>query len=328
MADLAHPPRKPLPTRPAMFAPPSRQPSNATVSSSTLAATISRSSSARTATTMVGPPPPGYVARMRRQKATVWCDRAQAEDPREAHARRVAKQRALLEVQARGPTGGHSTGGGRSSTLASTGKIRHSSASKPTAFTTGTMVGAAVPLRLSANEIGSAEDDTDLNSTSTPGDGLHRRTGSGRSSAGSARLSRPAPPPAGAPPPIPAPPLSPPFAPRRRCRPATPTRTTPSHHHHHHHSSPSLHSFPRPPMSSSSLSSVAGRDEPVLDYYYSYANPLHDVKMTTSSIGGGGGGGGTGVHGLEHHHSNAMVVEHGNAFRNFSRYQASDLGRI
>ncbi|KAI2244225.1 hypothetical protein LOZ05_000167 [Ophidiomyces ophidiicola] len=154
MADLAHPPRKPLPTRPAMFAPPSRQPSNATVSSSTLAATISRSSSARTATTMVGPPPPGYVARMRRQKATVWCDRAQAEDPREAHARRVAKQRALLEVQARGPTGGHSTGGGRSSTLASTGKIRHSSASKPTAFTTGTMVGAAVPLRLSANEIG------------------------------------------------------------------------------------------------------------------------------------------------------------------------------
>ncbi|KAI2216716.1 hypothetical protein LOZ17_004165 [Ophidiomyces ophidiicola] len=139
MADLAHPPRKPLPTRPAMFAPPSRQPSNATVSSSTLAATISRSSSARTATTMVGPPPPGYVARMRRQKATVWCDRAQAEDPREAHARRVAKQRALLEVQARGPTGGHSTGGGRSSTLASTGKIRHSSASKPTAFTTGTM---------------------------------------------------------------------------------------------------------------------------------------------------------------------------------------------
>ncbi|KAI1963985.1 hypothetical protein LOZ58_001846 [Ophidiomyces ophidiicola] len=194
MADLAHPPRKPLPARPAMFAPPSRQPSNATVSSSTLAASISRSSSARTATTMVGPPPPGYVARMRRQKATVWCDRAQAEDPREAHARRVAKQRALLEVQARGPTGGHSTGGGRSSTLASTGKIRHSSASKPTVFTTGTMVGAAVPLRLSANEIGSAEDDADLNSTSTPGDGLHRRTGSGRSSAGSARLSRPAPP--------------------------------------------------------------------------------------------------------------------------------------
>ncbi|KAI1937337.1 hypothetical protein LOZ66_004255, partial [Ophidiomyces ophidiicola] len=135
---------------------------------------------------------------------------------------------------------------------------------------------------------------------------------------------RPAPPPAGAPPPIPAPPLSPPFAPRRRYRPATPTRTTTTPNHHHHHSSSStLHSFPRPPMSSSSS---VGRDEPVPGYYYSFANPLHDVKM--SSIGGGGGGGAD-VHGLEqHHHSNAMVVEHGNAFRNFSRYQASDLGRI
>lgn len=45
------------------------------------------------------------------------------------------------------------------------------------------MIGAGVPLRLSANEIGTADDDDDRDSLP-----LHRRTGSGRSSAGSSRF--------------------------------------------------------------------------------------------------------------------------------------------
>ncbi|WEW56086.1 hypothetical protein PRK78_001521 [Emydomyces testavorans] len=165
---------------------PSRHPSNATVSTtstggnpnpsrhmSTLQNNVRRSSSSRTSNSQVG-----YVALMRKQKATVWCDRAQVEDPREAHQRRVAKHRALLEVQGGG-------GSARTSTLASGGKIRHSSAIKSLPFTTGTMVGAGVPLRLSANEIGSADDDFD----NPDGPTHHRRTGSGRSSVGSNRLT-------------------------------------------------------------------------------------------------------------------------------------------
>ncbi|EEP79010.1 predicted protein [Uncinocarpus reesii 1704] len=167
---------------------PSRRPSNATVSTTSTGGNphpsrhmsasqnnVRRSSSGRTASSQVG-----YVALMRRQKATVWCDRSQTEDPREAHQRRVAKQRAILEVQGGG-------GSGRTSTLISSGKIRHSSATKASPFTTGTMVGAGVPLRLSANEIGNADDDLDNQDGST----YHRRTGSGRSSAGSNRLQRP-----------------------------------------------------------------------------------------------------------------------------------------
>lgn len=166
---------------------PSRRPSNATTSTTSTSGNphssrymsasqgnVRRSSSSRTPSS-----PPGYVALMRRQKATVWCERSQAEDPREAHQRRVAKQRALLEVQGGG-------GSGRTSTLTSSGKIRHSAATKISSSTTATMVGSGVPLRLSANEIGNADDDWDIN-----GDGstYHRRTGSGRSSAGSHRFT-------------------------------------------------------------------------------------------------------------------------------------------
>ena len=39
-----------------------------------------------------------YVALLRRQKATVWCDRSQTQDPRLAQAQRQAKMRAALEV--------------------------------------------------------------------------------------------------------------------------------------------------------------------------------------------------------------------------------------
>ena len=110
---------------------------------------------------------------MRRQRATVWSDRAQTEDPRLLAQRRAAKQRAMLEVQ-----GGVS---GRSSTLLSGGKIRHNATAKGLSFNTSTMVGTGVPLRLSANEVGEEEDDMDRNQM------LHRRPGSGRSSTGSTR---------------------------------------------------------------------------------------------------------------------------------------------
>lgn len=109
---------------------------------------------------------------MRRQKGTVWCDRAQPEDPRLQAQKRAAKQRAYLELH----------GGSRSGTLAS-GKIRHHSGkSGPTSFSPSTLVGATVPVRLSANEVG--DDDTDDHSSE--GGLYHRHTsGSARSSLGS-----------------------------------------------------------------------------------------------------------------------------------------------
>ncbi|OAT04840.1 hypothetical protein BDBG_01334 [Blastomyces gilchristii SLH14081] len=134
-------------------------------------ADIRRSSSSRSGH---APAPIGYVALMRKQKATVWCDRAQQEDPRVVAQRRAAKQRAAIEVHG---------GGGWSAPLTSTGKIRHNTSSRSMSYNTGTMVGAGVPLRLSANEVGDGEDDKD-----NDGPPFHRRTGSGRSSTGSSRF--------------------------------------------------------------------------------------------------------------------------------------------
>lgn len=113
----------------------------------------------------------GYVALMRRQKATVWCDRAQPEDARMREQALRDKKRAYLEVH----------GTGRSSTIAS-GKIRHGTKAGMD-FSPSNLVGAKVPVRLSANEIG--EDDDDARSNEERG--MHRRTGSGRSSLGSNR---------------------------------------------------------------------------------------------------------------------------------------------
>lgn len=152
--------------------PPSRRMSTATTSTNStgnhpVSATtdIRRSTSSRSANAQLG-----YVALMRRQKATVWCDRAQAEDPR-LRAQKVAdKKRAYLEV--------HGAGAGRTGTLGS-GKHKHGG--KTTDFSPSTLVGASVPVRLSANEVG---DDAEQDTHSDNGL-LHRRTGSGRSSLGS-----------------------------------------------------------------------------------------------------------------------------------------------
>lgn len=152
--------------------PPSRRLSSATTSTNSTGnpaapfSDIQRSASSRSAQGQLG-----YVALMRRQKATVWCDRSQPEDPR-LRAQKVAdKKRAYLEV--------HGAGAGRKGPLAG-GKNKHG-AKGAADFSASTLVGAKVPVRLSANEIGDAEDDARSDSGFP-----YRRTGSGRSSIGSA----------------------------------------------------------------------------------------------------------------------------------------------
>ncbi|RAL01997.1 uncharacterized protein BO80DRAFT_353348 [Aspergillus ibericus CBS 121593] len=126
---------------------------------------IRRSTSSRSANAQLG-----YVALMRRQKATVWCDRAQPEDPRLRAQKLVDKKRAYLEV--------HGAGAGRTGTLGS-GKNKHGGKGT-TDFSPSTLVGATVPVRLSANEVGDADEDAHSD-RGFP----YRRTGSGRSSLGS-----------------------------------------------------------------------------------------------------------------------------------------------
>lgn len=116
---------------------------------------------------------------MRRQKATVWCDRAQSEDARLRAQKAAEKKRALREV--------HGTGSGRTGTLASSSKLKHGSKGPSTEFSPSTLVAATVPVRLSANEIGDGDDDA-LSDNGM----LHRRTGSGRSSLGSSHHLYPA----------------------------------------------------------------------------------------------------------------------------------------
>lgn len=158
---------------PPMGFPPSRRMSSTTTSTNSTGhmpqggPDIRRSTSNRSGNSQLG-----YVALMRRQKATVWCDRAQPEDARMREQALRDKKRAYLEVH----------GAGRSSTIAS-GKIRHG-AKAGMDFSPSNLVGAKVPVRLSANEIG--EDDEDTRSTEDRV--MHRRTGSGRSSLGSNRF--------------------------------------------------------------------------------------------------------------------------------------------
>lgn len=140
----------------------------ATYSMATVSSDVCRSSSSRSAHT-----PLSYVALMRRQKGTVWCDRAQHEDPRLQAQKRAAKQRAYLELH-----GG--AGNGRTGTLNS-GKIRHQSKKEVPTYLPSSLVGATVPQRLLANEVG----DDDEDDHSSEGGLIHRRTASGRSSMGS-----------------------------------------------------------------------------------------------------------------------------------------------
>ncbi|KAF4303849.1 hypothetical protein GTA08_BOTSDO08322 [Botryosphaeria dothidea] len=123
-----------------------------------------------------------YVALMRRQKATVWCDRSQYEDPRLAAQQRAAKMRAAMEV-----VGGNQTS--RTSTSSSgvaagvRSKIRHHGAPKASLYTPANLTGSGVPMRLSASEVDEGESDNDSNGVNN----LHNRSGSGRSSLNSGR---------------------------------------------------------------------------------------------------------------------------------------------
>lgn len=119
--------------------------------------------------------PSSYVALLRKQKATVWCDRSQHEDPRIVAQQKAAKMRAAREVYS---TGQVVVGKGRTGTMGSgsmVGKIRHHGGQKQGRYTTATLAGSGVPMRLSANEIGAEEAE----------DGDIKRPGSWRSSVGS-----------------------------------------------------------------------------------------------------------------------------------------------
>lgn len=134
----------------------------------------------------------GYVALLRKQKATVWCDRAQYEDPRLVAQQRAAKKRANLEVTGGGRTG---TGASRTNTGITVsskvaGKIRHQKAPMLGLTPGENHVGVGgVPLRLSATEVEAESSDEDK----APLTRLHhRRTGSsGRSSIASGPRAMP-----------------------------------------------------------------------------------------------------------------------------------------
>ena len=146
---------------------------------------LRRSTSSRSGTSQQ---PTSYVALMRKQKATVWCDRAQHEDPRLVQAQRAAKIRATLEIHGGAQPGRTGTAGsgsmaGSKQTIA---KIRHHGKSSLVGYTPGNYVGiGGVPMRLSATEVEGGDSDDDVES-GTGGMQRHR-SGSGRSSVSSAR---------------------------------------------------------------------------------------------------------------------------------------------
>ena len=129
--------------------------------------------------------PTSYVALMRKQKATVWCDRAQVEDPRRLAQQQAAKMRAAIEVAGGRGNGSRVSTGSNSMTTASTGirsKIRHQGAPKASAYLGGAnMSGAGVPIRLSATEVDENDSDEDYDSKHKG----HQRNGSRHSSFGS-----------------------------------------------------------------------------------------------------------------------------------------------
>ncbi|KAK2625950.1 hypothetical protein QTJ16_005262 [Diplocarpon rosae] len=153
---------------------------------------LRRSTSSRSG----GLQPGSYVALMRKQKATVWCDRAQQEDPRLLAAQKAAKLRATMEVVG-GQQGRVSTSGSGNASLAGsnrvTAKIRHHGKSGLVGYSPGDLVGgvAGVPMRLSASEVEGGDSDEEDREGGYGGGGggrmYHRRTGSGRSSLGSGR---------------------------------------------------------------------------------------------------------------------------------------------
>ncbi|KAK3945160.1 hypothetical protein QBC46DRAFT_134256 [Diplogelasinospora grovesii] len=157
---------------------------------------IRRSTSSRSGGGPGSPQTASYVALMRKQKATVWCDRAQYEDPRLLAQQRAAKMRANLEVVGNSGSGlglGLGTSTGRTSTgLSSAGgkvaaKIRHHGKPAVVGYSPeANYVGVGgVPLRLSATEVEGEDSEDDEAAMQRL---HHRRTGSSsRSSTASGR---------------------------------------------------------------------------------------------------------------------------------------------
>ncbi|KAI8933437.1 hypothetical protein NX059_010051 [Plenodomus lindquistii] len=143
---------------------------------------LRRSSSSRSG----GSSPTSYVALMRKQKATVWCDRSQYEDPRILAQQRQLKMRANMEV-AGGP--GHAPPRSASGTSSMAGGVRskigrHHGLPKASLYAPVTYAGSGVPMRLSASEVDEGDDE---DARSLQGGQYHHRSGSGRSSLGSGR---------------------------------------------------------------------------------------------------------------------------------------------
>jgi len=171
-----------------------RTPSNATASStmttstangmiptrtsSTVSINLRRSTSSRSGQSMT---PTSYVALMRKQKATVWCDRSQHEDPRMVAQVKAAKMRAAMEIIGGNAQGRSSMSGSMgSSSLGVRSKIRHHGLPKAVGYSSANLVGSGVPMRLSASEVGDEDNsDDDADSQRNP---YHQRSGSGRSS--------------------------------------------------------------------------------------------------------------------------------------------------
>lgn len=178
-----------------------RTPSNATASStmttstngglptrttSTVSISLRRSTSSRSGGSLA---PTSYVALMRKQKATVWCDRSQPEDPRMLAQAKAAKARATNEILGGNSQGRTSLSGSMGNgSLGVRSKIRHHGAPKAIEYNSANLVGSRVPIRLSASEVGD-EDNSD-DDTDSQRNAYHHRSGSGRSSlASSQRLA-------------------------------------------------------------------------------------------------------------------------------------------
>lgn len=171
---------------------------------STVPITLRRSGSTHTASSIATTSSNAYVTYLRRQKATVWCDKSQYEDPRLLAAQRAAKLRAAIEVVGSSTSAflssghhGHGLGSGTGSAASSlnggrSGKLgrssNHVTSSVKKAWVGTTSPGIAglprgvpdrLPDRLSATEVLGDEDEDE---TFITGPGMTRRSGSGKSS--------------------------------------------------------------------------------------------------------------------------------------------------
>ena len=146
---------------------------------SSVSVSLRRSGSARSGQSVTAT---SYVALMRKQKATVWCDRSQQQDPRMLEKAKEAKRRATQEVVVGNMAGRTSTSGSIGGTgLGMRSKItnRHHGAPKAVSYSANLLGTTGVPMRLSASEVGDeveSSDDADSQRV------YNQRTGSGRSS--------------------------------------------------------------------------------------------------------------------------------------------------